>query len=259
MKEGSTISKIVGLMSPAGSADKLYTYTIITTDSNEQLKFLHDRMPVMLEPGSEAMHVWLDPDRCTWSAELQSLLKPYKGELEVYPVSKDVGKVGNNSPTFIVPITSSDNKNNIANFFSNPKGTTAKMQGKKDGLEAEMASASMDVKAAEKNADEDRITVKHEGTENNAPMPVPKHEDRPETAKRELEEDQDDRSDDSPRKKARKHVDADTKHETSPNKLAVPSGRRTRSATSNGTASKTRSSLPAPGRGSQKITSFFGK
>ena len=31
-----------------GSQEKLYTYTIITTEANEQLSFLHERMPVIL-------------------------------------------------------------------------------------------------------------------------------------------------------------------------------------------------------------------
>lgn len=76
-------------------------------------------MPVILDPGSEDLRTWLDPSRHEWSAELQSLLKPFKGSLDVYPVSKDVGKVGNNSPSFIIPIDSKENKSNIANFFSN--------------------------------------------------------------------------------------------------------------------------------------------
>ncbi|KAL2162453.1 hypothetical protein VTH06DRAFT_7366, partial [Thermothelomyces fergusii] len=72
----------------------LYTYTIVTTDSNRQLRFLHDRMPAILEPGSEALWTWLDPGRAEWSGELQAVLRPFEGELEVYPVSKDVGKKG---------------------------------------------------------------------------------------------------------------------------------------------------------------------
>ncbi|KAI0851292.1 DUF159-domain-containing protein [Daldinia vernicosa] len=106
------------------SKQKLYTYTIITTDSNKQLNFLHDRMPVILDNGSEDIRTWLDPKRSEWSKELQALLKPFEGELEVYPVSKDVGKVGNNSPNFVVPIDSKENKSNIANFFA--KGTAKK-------------------------------------------------------------------------------------------------------------------------------------
>jgi hypothetical protein len=110
------------IMKPIGSEEKTYTYTIITTDSNKQLKFLHDRMPVILESGSDDLKKWLDPFRHEWSRELQSLLKPFDGELEVYPVSKEVGKVGNNSPSFIIPIDSKENKSNIANFFANHSG-----------------------------------------------------------------------------------------------------------------------------------------
>jgi hypothetical protein len=78
-------------------------------------------MPVILDPGTEAMSKWLNPSLTTWSKDLQSILKPYEGELECYQVSKEVGKVGNNSPDFIVPVNSKENKNNIANFFANAK------------------------------------------------------------------------------------------------------------------------------------------
>lgn len=76
-------------------------------------------MPVILEPASENMKKWLDPGRREWTNDLQSMLKPFEGKLEVYPVSKDVGKVGNNSPSFIIPLDSKENKSNIANFFAN--------------------------------------------------------------------------------------------------------------------------------------------
>ncbi|KND88839.1 putative peptidase [Tolypocladium ophioglossoides CBS 100239] len=114
-----------------GSEEKTYTYTIITTDSNKQLKFLHDRMPVIFNPGSEKIKTWLYPGQHEWNRELQSLLRPFDGELEVYPVSKDVGKVGNNSPSFIIPLNSKENKFNIANFFANSqqkKGAEAKKE-----------------------------------------------------------------------------------------------------------------------------------
>jgi hypothetical protein len=89
-------------------------------------------MPVILENGSEKLWKWLDPKRYEWSKELQSLLQPYEGELEVYPVSKDVGKVGNNSPTFIIPVNSKENKSNIANFFA--KGAVKKGGGEKSEM-----------------------------------------------------------------------------------------------------------------------------
>jgi hypothetical protein len=82
-------------------------------------------MPVILDPGSDALRTWLDPKRHEWSRDLQSLLKPFGGELDIYPVSKDVGKVGNNSPSFIIPLDSKENKSNIANFFANASKASA--------------------------------------------------------------------------------------------------------------------------------------
>lgn len=106
---------------------KHYTYTIITTDSNKQLKFLHDRMPVIIEPASDELNTWLNPKRHEWSKDLQSILKPWDGELEVFTVSKEVNKVGNNSPSFIIPVASRENKSNIANFFANASNDKKKV------------------------------------------------------------------------------------------------------------------------------------
>ncbi|KAK4099983.1 DUF159-domain-containing protein [Parathielavia hyrcaniae] len=94
------------------------------------VRFLHDRMPVILEPGSEAMWRWLDPGRKEWGRELQAVLRPFEGELEVYPVSKEVGKVGNNSPSFVIPVASRENKGNIANFFAKGAEKKEKKAGK---------------------------------------------------------------------------------------------------------------------------------
>ncbi|KID62729.1 DUF159 domain protein, partial [Metarhizium hybridum] len=132
-----------------GSDEKLYTYTIITTDSNKQLKFLHDRMPVIFDPGSDHITQWLDPARHEWSRELQSLLKPFAGELDVYPVTKDVGKVGNNSPSFIVPLDSKQNKSNIANFFS-----SAQKKGPRDAESAAVKTEDSSVERKPVEEDE---------------------------------------------------------------------------------------------------------
>ncbi|KAI0885605.1 DUF159-domain-containing protein [Annulohypoxylon maeteangense] len=131
---------------------KHYTYTIITTSSNKQLNFLHDRMPVILQNGSDDLRMWLDPKHYEWSKQLQALLNPYEGELDVYPVSKDVGKVGNNSPTFIIPVDSKENKSNIANFFA--KGATKKGSKKEQ--------PDIEVKKEEGFVTEDSTKVKEE-------------------------------------------------------------------------------------------------
>ncbi|OWP03655.1 hypothetical protein B2J93_2167 [Marssonina coronariae] len=231
-----------------GSEEKHYTYTVITTGSNKQLKFLHERMPVILENGSEELRTWLDPNRHTWSKALQGLLKPYEGELEVYPVNKNVGKVGNNSPSFIIPVASSENKSNIANFFAkgaakkedtkSPKGN--KFKNEDEGVKKEDQTTPI------KRETDDRKTIDDSGTEDNAPLPGPEYEPK-QGSKRQL----DDVSDEKPPRKI-------SKTETTLSKLPAPakSARKTRSSTSNHTASPSRSGSE---KGIRTITSFFGK
>lgn len=153
-----------------GDGVKHYTYTIVTTDSNQQLKFLHDRMPVILEPGSEGMKTWLDPGRSEWSKELQGLLRPFAGELEVYPVSKEVGKVGNNSPSFVIPVASRENKSNIANFFA--KGAAKKGEVVKPEVEVKKeGNAEPETKTVEemaKTADDGAIGTPKKGIKREA-------------------------------------------------------------------------------------------
>ncbi|KAL9104832.1 MAG: hypothetical protein Q9163_000280 [Psora crenata] len=225
-----------------GSGDKHYTYTVITTDSNKQLSFLHDRMPVILENGSDEIRTWLDPRRSAWSKELQSLLKPFRGDLECYPVSKEVGKVGNNSPNFIVPVASSENKNNISNFFGNSKKSPEggeKINAAGQGVKEEKL-------AVREEAKEKRTPVGQNNTENNAPLPIPASVvSRPRANKREHG------PEDEREAKAAKR-DVETLPRRSPQKT---SGKKMRSATNNGTAK----AIPTKRDGSQKITSFLNQ
>ena len=252
-----------------GQDDQLWTYTVITTSSNKQLNFLHDRMPVILDNGSDAMKTWLDPTRYTWSKELQTLLKPFDGELECYPVDRAVGKVGNNSPSFIVPIDSKENKKNIANFFSIPakEPTMNKVLPKdKDRVKAEDAPIKQE-------PGETRVTANISSTEDNAPLPIPTNlsssqdQDLARGVKRELPDSQDLADVDSPPpakvqkpsstpvKNEHENGGSDEPHLKSPEK-AQTSSRKTRSALSNASAGKTSNK---PGDGTQKITAFFAK
>lgn len=254
---------------PLGSNEKHYTYTIITTDSNKQLNFLHDRMPVILDNGSDDIRTWLDPNRTEWSKDLQSLLKPYDGELECYQVSKDVGKVGNNSPSFLVPIDSAENKNNIANFFGNQKKAAKSKTDEENVAKVECDLAEFTTKEGnvkvEHDVNEPRATTDRvEGTEDNAPLPFPALtgvpiSGDPKGIKREHSEAED----------ASGTADAERPHKAlkpaasaSPEKQRMASPKKpsakkqgTRSATSNGSAAKAASKSG----GSQKITSFFSK
>ncbi|CAK7204104.1 hypothetical protein SEUCBS139899_006857 [Sporothrix eucalyptigena] len=129
---------------------KEYTYTIITTDSNAGLRFLHDRMPVVFEYRSPELQAWLDPKRTAWSPELQALLKPWPhtaddkddgAALLVDVVSKDVNKAGHSSASMVVPVASASNKSNIANFFKGEAGKTkaVKREAQEAGTEDEPA------------------------------------------------------------------------------------------------------------------------
>jgi putative SOS response-associated peptidase YedK len=75
--------------SPDGSF--LDSCTILTTDANELMRPIHDRMPVILPP-ADYQH-WLDP--AVEPSDVLSLLRPYPGDdLVAYPISTYV-----NSPT----------------------------------------------------------------------------------------------------------------------------------------------------------------
>jgi len=82
---------------PDGS--DLQTFTIITTEANELLKPIHDRMPVILP--EEAEQQWLGFD-VKDTSELLSLLKPYPSDLmEAYDVSLLVNSPRNDLPECI--------------------------------------------------------------------------------------------------------------------------------------------------------------
>ena len=76
--------------------------TIITTEANDLLRPIHERMPVILP--RELEEFWLDGD-ITDSAALSDVLCPYPDEsMETYQVSPLVNKATNNSADLIVPL-----------------------------------------------------------------------------------------------------------------------------------------------------------
>jgi putative SOS response-associated peptidase YedK len=81
------------------SGELLETCTIITTEANEVLRPVHDRMPVIIKP--EDYERWLD-EKETNTDNLQNLLAPYpSGEMASHKVSKAVNVPGNDSPELI--------------------------------------------------------------------------------------------------------------------------------------------------------------
>ena len=75
--------------------------TIITTEPNNLLRPIHDRMPAILSRDAEPF--WLD-DGLRDPLALGSLLTPYPdGALEAYRVSPMVNRPSNDGPEVIVP------------------------------------------------------------------------------------------------------------------------------------------------------------
>ena len=70
--------------------------TILTTDANELMQPIHERMPVILPP--DQYDLWLDP-RCQDSEKLAKLLRPFPSEgMLAYRVSALVNNPKNDVP-----------------------------------------------------------------------------------------------------------------------------------------------------------------
>ena len=76
--------------------------TILTTEANELMRTLHDRMPVILEPAS--FDQWLDPTQHK-PEPLQALLRPFPSEtMTAIPISTYVNNARNQGPECIAPL-----------------------------------------------------------------------------------------------------------------------------------------------------------
>jgi putative SOS response-associated peptidase YedK len=74
----------------------------LTTDANDLLRPLHDRMPVILAP--QDFELWLDP-RTEDASRLQPLLVPHAvGGFEAFPVSRAVNSPDHDEPDCIEPL-----------------------------------------------------------------------------------------------------------------------------------------------------------
>jgi len=80
----------------------LETYTIITTDPNNLVQPLHDRMPVILSPSDYDR--WLNPGDL--DRPPIDLLRPFPAErMEAWRVSTAVGNAKNDSPNLRLPLS----------------------------------------------------------------------------------------------------------------------------------------------------------
>lgn len=86
--------------SPEGKL--VHSCTVITTESNEIMKPIHDRMPVILKPETEK--IWLDPS-IQEPEVLNQFIRPFDSEqMETFIVSNEVNSPKMNHEGLIVPV-----------------------------------------------------------------------------------------------------------------------------------------------------------
>ncbi len=86
--------------SPDGKV--IYTCTAITTEPNDLMEPIHDRMPVILKREDEA--AWLNP-RIDDVDFLGNMLRPFdENQMDAYSVSSAVNSPKNNEASLIVPV-----------------------------------------------------------------------------------------------------------------------------------------------------------
>ncbi|WKN47375.1 SOS response-associated peptidase [Nocardioides sp. Arc9.136] len=79
----------------------LWSCTVITTDAEDELGHIHDRMPLMVE--RDRWSAWLDPT-ASQGTLLDLLVPAAPGALEAFPVSREVSNVRNNGPSLVEPL-----------------------------------------------------------------------------------------------------------------------------------------------------------
>ena len=99
------------------------TFTIITTEPNELVRSLHDRMPVIIPP--DRYDRWLDPSRST--AELRAMLRPYPAAgMTAQPVARTVNHADAEGPACVLPapVAAEDLNSNLELFAEGTHGQT---------------------------------------------------------------------------------------------------------------------------------------
>jgi putative SOS response-associated peptidase YedK len=96
---GQSLFAFAGLWESWQAADgaPVETFTIITTEANQAVARIHDRMPVILP--MDAIDTWLTAP----PVEACKLLKPYEGTVELRAVGKYVSNVNNEGPECLDP------------------------------------------------------------------------------------------------------------------------------------------------------------
>jgi putative SOS response-associated peptidase YedK len=94
--EDSKLFSFAGIWSSWDTPEKtIESCAIITTNSNQYLSKVHDRMPVIIS--SNEYDTWLDKGG-------EEMLKPYTGMMQAYPISNRVNSPKSQGPELIQPL-----------------------------------------------------------------------------------------------------------------------------------------------------------
>ena len=88
---------------PRGGGEPVESCTILTTEPNDLVAELHNRMPVILDP--ERFDLWLDPEVREMD-RIEPLLVPYPADRMIsFPVGLQVNRPENDDPSCIEPLS----------------------------------------------------------------------------------------------------------------------------------------------------------
>jgi putative SOS response-associated peptidase YedK len=80
------------------SGEWIRTFVVITTDANELVAQIHNRMPLILAPGDYARWLSDEPDP-------RDLMRPFPAEpMRMWPISTRVNKPENDEPSLLEPV-----------------------------------------------------------------------------------------------------------------------------------------------------------
>ena len=125
MKDGSPFV-IAGLWEnwkdPA-SGEWIRTFAVITTDANELVSEIHDRMPAILAPGDYTRWLSDEPDP-------RELMRPFPaGLMRMWPISTRVNKPENDDPSIIEPVSDAAYGTALRRSRNNKNHTLAAING----------------------------------------------------------------------------------------------------------------------------------
>ncbi|KAJ1275636.1 hypothetical protein BS78_05G150800 [Paspalum vaginatum] len=113
--------------------EMIHTFTILTTRASTYVKWLHDRMPVILG-NVDAVNAWINDA----SVNLEEITAPYEGsDLVWYPVTLALGKTSFDGPECIKEVHMGPIEKHISKFFT--KKSTAYNQSGKPDMSTEVA------------------------------------------------------------------------------------------------------------------------